>query len=272
MDLVPGAAGEVRDLDRGVAVLHRDLAELGETAPFGHIIDIHIERKAVPEAVDQTVVHNEIHSAVTADLLCESLKLRGKDRVTVFLKQLVQLFSRIDNLTAKILEVSGSAFSGVLTEANLLDRILANITVTADNLVHTAIRTRGHHIVFHKDGLAFLRGDHRHRDITVLEIIAFLPALGLYVLRTVDGLGLHRDKSLETVTSVDVHNLADRTQSVRRIDISLVGLVEIKPPVSPVGVPERIQIVMIGSFSVENLAETFQTVWGRWQGRQREAA
>ena len=93
MDLVPGAAGEIRDFDRGVAVLHRDLAELGETAPFGHIIDIHIERKAVPEAVDQTVVHNEIHSAVASDLLGKSLKLRGKDRVAVLLKQFVQLVS-----------------------------------------------------------------------------------------------------------------------------------------------------------------------------------
>ena len=41
-DLVPCATGEVRDLDRGVAVLHRDSSELGEATPFGHVIDIHV--------------------------------------------------------------------------------------------------------------------------------------------------------------------------------------------------------------------------------------
>ena len=48
MDLVPGSAGEVRNLDRSVAVLDGDSTQFRETAPFGHVIDIHVKRKAVP--------------------------------------------------------------------------------------------------------------------------------------------------------------------------------------------------------------------------------
>ena len=52
VDLVPGATGEVRDLDGHVAVLYGDLTKLREAAPLGHVIHIHVERQSVTQAVD----------------------------------------------------------------------------------------------------------------------------------------------------------------------------------------------------------------------------
>ncbi len=75
------------------------------------------------------------------------------------------------------------------------------------------------------------------------------------MLRTVDGLSLHRHESLETVSTMNIHDLADRTEAVGGIDIALGSLVEIKSPVVPVGIPERIQIMMIRAFSVNDLAK-----------------
>ena len=255
MDLVPGSAGEVRNLDRSVAVLDGDSTQFRETAPFGHVIDIHVKRKAVPQTVDQTVVHDEVHTSVASDLLCKSLKLRSKDRIAVVLKNCLEPVSRIGDLAAKVLVVSGSLGQGVVPQTELLDRILACIALAAHNLVHAVVRARRHHVVFHEDGLAFLRRDHRHREIGVLKVLTFLSGSGFHMLRAVHSLGLHRDKGLETVAAMDVHHLADRTEAVGRIDIPLDLLVEIKPPVVPIGVPERIQIVMIGTLSMENLSE-----------------
>ena len=69
VDLVPVAAGEVRELDRHIPVLDGDAGEFSDAAPLGEVINILVQRQAVVQAVYQAVVHDEVHSAVSADLL-----------------------------------------------------------------------------------------------------------------------------------------------------------------------------------------------------------
>ena len=54
---------------------------------------------------------------------------------------------------------------------------------------------------------------------------------------------------------MNIDNLAVRAETVGRIDITAMLLVEVKPPVVIICIPERLEIVDIGTLGVENLAE-----------------
>ena len=82
-DAVPLATCEVGYFDRDVAVVHGDGTQLGQAAPFGQVVDIDVQRQAVLQTVDQPGIHDEVHSAVSADFL-RLLLVLGNQRTFVF--------------------------------------------------------------------------------------------------------------------------------------------------------------------------------------------
>ena len=54
---------------------------------------------------------------------------------------------------------------------------------------------------------------------------------------------------------MDVESLADRAETVGRIDIALVLAVEFKTPVSPVAVPVVSKVVAVSTFSMDDVSE-----------------
>ena len=84
VELVPLAAGEVGHHDRHGAVVDGDFGEFHEGAPFGGVIDVLVQRETVVQAVDEAVVHDEVHAAVAAhflglgfNLLCDGMEVFG---------------------------------------------------------------------------------------------------------------------------------------------------------------------------------------------------
>ena len=80
--LVPVAAREVGNGHRDAVMFERHRRKGADARPFGRIVDILIQRQAMLQAVDQPVVHDEVHAAVTADLAGLGLDVED-DRVLV---------------------------------------------------------------------------------------------------------------------------------------------------------------------------------------------
>jgi len=62
--VAPFAAGEVGDVDAEGSARDRLLAQDAGEAPQDAVVNVHVQRKALVEAADQTEHHHEIHAAV----------------------------------------------------------------------------------------------------------------------------------------------------------------------------------------------------------------
>lgn len=67
LDLIPFATCKIRHEDRFAAIFDGSCRQVTDAGPLGRIINIHVKRLAVPEAPYQTVIHDEIHAAMSAD-------------------------------------------------------------------------------------------------------------------------------------------------------------------------------------------------------------
>ena len=74
-------------------------------------------------------------------------------------------------------------------------------------------------------------------------------------LLSVEGVGVHCNQSLHPVAPVNVQSPACRTHSVGGIDVSAMLLVVFVSPVVLVLVPERIEVMYVCSFGVDDLTE-----------------
>ena len=105
-------------------------------------------------------------------------------------------------------------------------------------------------------------------QVSVLETVTFLAAQTLVSLRSCNCSGLHSYKSGEAVAAVDAENLSDRSKSVGRIEVALVGGVVLQTPVVLVLVPVRVEIVVICALRVNNLAQ--KSLTGKLECREFE--
>ena len=77
LHIVPMSAREIGDGYRSRPVVKRDFAQRYKAAPLGQIVNVHIQRQSVAQTVYQPVIHDEVHTTVTAyllGLLCLVLK------------------------------------------------------------------------------------------------------------------------------------------------------------------------------------------------------
>src|SRR2546426_6562472 len=80
--LLPPAASEVGKLHWRAALSHRCFAQGSRSAPGGRIVHIHIRHQTFSHALDEAVVHNEVHASVSAPLASQLSDL-GPQRVLV---------------------------------------------------------------------------------------------------------------------------------------------------------------------------------------------
>ena len=118
-----------------------------------------------------------------------------------------------------------------------------------------------------QDGLSFLGPEHGHGDVAIGERLV-LHAGRLGVFGTVERIGVHGHQGGEAVSAMDVKSLADRTESMCGIEVAAIFLIELQPPVFPVSLPERIQIVVVGAFGMDDFTEN--TLLSHGESRELE--
>ena len=183
------------------------------------------------QAIHETAVHNEVHTAVAAYLLGLCLIL-GNERILVF------LFETLDVLLRKII-VTRHLIVGRLDTNRLhlitrqrisLNRILVGKTFRANNLVHAVVRLRGHRVVLHLNHLTVLCADERYSVVTIGESITLLARHLLNPRLAINRLGIHSDQSLHAVAAMNVKHLGNGAKAVSCIDVATVLLVVVETP------------------------------------------
>ena len=191
---------------------------------------------------------------MAAHFLGESLEFRGEDGVGVLGQHLVHGFAAIDLFRAHGMGIDLFTLLE-FTEAEDGDGVLGGVTVGADDLIHTAVGAGSHHVMFDEDGLSFFSADEggslvAGRESGVGLIIEFLGHLG-----AVERFRVHGDEGLHAVAAVEVHDLGHRAEAVRGIQVAPVLLVLLQAPVAGVGLPEGIQVVLVGTLGVDGFAD-----------------
>src|ERR1700722_17754829 len=87
VSLHPLALREVREIDRRTATAHGTHTERSHGRPGSGIIHIHIRRKTLAHALQQPVEHDEVHTAMPAQL-CRELALFPPQRMRILLPRL----------------------------------------------------------------------------------------------------------------------------------------------------------------------------------------
>src|SRR5690606_39788098 len=79
---LPCTSCKVREIHNLKSLRNTGFAEDTRCAPGCSVIDILIERQAIAEAVDETPVHDEVHTTVSSNLLCHLANVfyNGGDR------------------------------------------------------------------------------------------------------------------------------------------------------------------------------------------------
>ena len=139
LDTLPSSTSEVGEGNRCRLVLQRETSQVTDDRPFSEVIDVHIEGQTIAHAVDQTIVHDEVHTAVTTDLLSllSDLLLDG---VLVLLHQLIS-GSIADVVVALEVFVVRYSLEVLLrgTESIAFVGVLVSEAVGTDDLIHTVV-------------------------------------------------------------------------------------------------------------------------------------
>ncbi len=138
-------------------------------------------------------------------------------------------------------------------QSEAFDRIFVRKAFSTSELIKSVIWTISVNVVFDQDGLAFVSLNHGGGHVAIGKIIHAHDFLGNFLAFV--GWRTHRNQGLHAVAAVDVEGLAEGSEAMGGIDISLVSLVEVKPPVVPVLVPERVQAVEVRTFDMEDLSK-----------------
>lgn len=268
LNLLPSAPCKVRNGDRSGIVLYRDSRKLTEAAPFRKVVDIHVQRKAVVQAIYQTVVHYEVHSAVASYLFGHFFKFLD-DRMFVFFHESGLHLGRNSPVHIEVFMVRNLVRHDLLrTETVFLYRVFACVTVRTGELVHPAVRARRHHIVLDMNRFTVGSTDKGMGMVSVLEVFRTFPGSTLHVCRTVHRLGIHRNEGHHPVAPVDVEQLAGRAHAMCRVNVAAELFIEGHPPVVPIIRPELFEVVDISTLYSEDFPE--QTVLRHIQSRHLE--
>lgn len=261
--IVPVAAGEVGHLYRLVAVVHRQRTELCQTAPFAQVIDIHVERQPVLQTVDQTAVHDVVHTSVAAYLLGLS-QIAGHDGALIFLGECTAIGGGHIGVAREIVgrRAHATVLHLIARERIALSRIFVGKALGTRELVHAVVGLGRHGVVVYLDDLAILGADEGGGVVAVGKLLAGLARELLCPCLTVHRLGIHSHESLHAVAAVYIQHLGDGAQTMGGIYIAPEFLVEVQAPAQtvigvllPVHIPELGEVMAIGTLHIEHLAE-----------------
>ena len=204
------------------------------------------------QAIDEAVVHDKVHAAVTTHFLGFFLDF-DRDGVEVFLQDFVAHFGRNKCMWIKVLtfgEETGGQL--VLQQRETFNRIFVGKTFRARELIQTVVRSVGVNIMLNEESLAFLGLDHRGGHVAVGEVIDTHQFFGDFL--AIVGRRAHADEGLHAVAAMDVEGLAEGPEAVGGVDVAGMGLVEFKAPVFVVFAPIGLQVVDVGAFAVNEFA------------------
>ena len=266
---LPGAAREVGDLHWRAVVPNGFLAQFAQATPAGEIIDVLVEREPVLQAVGQTQDHEEVHAVMVA-YLSRHLAVLLPERMHELLTDGVGLLFGKESVGTDTRLLFEGETEGVVGED----------AFRAGDGVDAAVGTGCAHIVLDHDGASVLRLDEHRVHVAHFDLELGLPAVGrerrLRILLEVEGIRFERNEIVEAVAAVDVHVPADRSEAMGRVLVPFVGGVVAQPPEVPVGVAAgrfvpsrrrfvpvpvvvRPQVVDVGAFGVDELAELAET-------------
>ena len=248
--------GEVGDFHGPGAGVEGEAGEFGDAAPLGEVVDVHVQREAVVQTVNQTVVHQEVHAVVATDTAGHLLDFRSEERGAVLRHQLIEFCAFVDLFAAV-----GTA------QADLWNGVFAGETVRAHELVAAVVGAGGHDVVLQEDRPAARGADHRHREVTPAERDRVFARLRFEVAGAVEGGRVHGHKRLKPVATVDPQRLADRAETVCGVEVPTAVAVQFDAPV--VVAPAAFEVVVVGAFGMDNLAE--KAAPGHLQGGEFEA-
>ena len=83
--LVPETAGEIREGYGCAVVIHRDGTQLCQSTPLCQVVNVHIQWQTILQAVNQSGIHDKVHSSVTH--LTAQFTILLQNWVIVFLHQ-----------------------------------------------------------------------------------------------------------------------------------------------------------------------------------------
>ena len=262
--LVPVSTGEIGEAHGSTVVVHAQCAQLGQTAPFGQVIDIHVEGQTVLQAVHHSAVHDEVHTTVSH--VAAQFAILGQDGVIVFLGEGILLFLAQEHVCIEVVHL-GSACSlhGLSIQGIVLFGVLGGIALGTGKFEQAVVGLWGHHVVLDFHHLSVCRAHEGGSVVTVSEVVAFASGLLLHIFLAHNTLGVHGHEGGEAVTAVDVETLCHGAQAVGGIHVTTVLLVVLHAPVEvlcvvgfrilPVGTPEVVQVVDVRTFGTQNLTE-----------------
>ena len=253
LDFIPVTACEIRHLNGHSTIGDGGCGQFAEARPFGGVVNVLIERQTIMKAIDEAVVHDEVHAAVASHFLGFFLDF-DRDGVEVFLHDFVAHLGGNKSMWVKMLtfgEETGGQL--VLQQRETFNRIFVGKAFGTRELIQTVVRSVSVNIMFDEESLAFLGLDHRGGHVTVGEVVHIHHFLG--DLLAVIGRRAHRDQGLHAVATVNVEGLAERSEAVGGVDIARVVLVELEAPVFVILVPEWLEVVDVSALAVDEFAE-----------------
>ena len=161
------------------------------------------------QAVDEAIVHDEIHAAVAAHFLSLFLNFHS-DGVEVVLHNLVAHLSGYKAMWVKML-VFGEETCGQLVFKNseTCCRIFVGKAFSSSELIKTIVRTVSVNVMLDEQGLALFSLNHRGGHVAVGEIVLVHHFFGDFL--AVVGRRAHADQSLHAVATMDVKCLTERS-------------------------------------------------------------
>ena len=264
LHIVPVTAGEVGEGNGSAVVVHREATEFSKTAPFGEVVNIHVEGQTILEAVNHTCIHHVVHTTVAhltaqfAILLDDGALILGYEGVVLSLGQ--------EAVAGEVVHLGLNAACAelALVEGDVFFGILGGITLRTGELEQTVVGLGVHDVVLDFHYLAVSCTHEGGGVVAVAILLAGLASLLLHILLAVYGLGVHGYEGGEAVAAVDVEALCHGAKAVGGIDVAAVLLVVLHTPaelvgvivgVGPVVAPEVVEVVDVGTFCADNFTE-----------------
>ena len=264
--LIPVATREVGHLHRHTAIGDGGGGQLTEAGPFGGVVDVLVKRQAMLQAVDEAIVHDEVHAAMSANFLGFLFNLY-RDGVEVFFHDHVAHLGRNEAVRVEFGafgQETGGEF--VLQHSEAFDGVFVGKAFGAGKLIQAVVGPIGVDVMFNQESLAFLGLDHRGGHVAVGEVIDAHQFLGDFL--AIVGRRAHTDEGLHAVAAVDIEGLAEGPEAVGGVDVAGMGLVEFKTPVFVVFAPIGLQVMDVGAFAMDEFAE--HALLGHVEGGQLE--
>ncbi len=215
------------------------------------------------QTVDQTAVHDVVHTSVAAYFLGLS-QIAGHDGALIFLGERTAVGGGHIGVAREIVgrRAHATVLHLIARERVALSRIFVGKALGTRELVHAVVGLGRHGVVVYLDDLAVLGADEGGGVVAVGKLLAGLSREFLCPRLTVHRLGIHSHESLHTVAAVYIQHLGDGAQTMGGIYIAPEFLVEVQAPAQtvigvllPVHIPELGEVMTIGTLHIEHLAE-----------------